>query len=743
MKAPVAILLVIALLLTPQPATACFFPADTPILVHTTHPDRPFTAYAAGHLGVLQPRYRSMYLVYAYRLMRGFPVAADEQGALVEGWAREQGDQPSASEAAMKVWLETRAALQAKPPESEPQAQFQEDYAVYGRIQSHAFLQAAETARTLAQRWKQHPEVLQEWIRSQDEVFASCGSMTVSPLDPELDKGLPAAERSRRSAEHTYQEAARLFYCKQYPEASEEFQKIGADPGSPYREWGQYLAARSRVRAFLDRWTSTPEEERQKSDTLRQDFTQVNEMLGKVVANPKLRKVRNPARRLTGVLRIRMDPEHWRCELLQRVLERDMGSALEAELIDLGQIFNPASPCPGLKGEAQELELWLRTSAVSSSYSDPGSSARYTAALEQWKKTAHLPWLVTALMMAELGSPGLEGLLEEAGKVPVDSPAGVTVAWYSAHLLRERGQTEAARQRLAAVTPEMTADQISTDNLFRQERMLLAPSWDEVFRNTPRRAAGATVFDSFSDAASEPIEKRLMYFAPDALSVLGPMVSARRTLAMAGSDALSPSLKRQASWAAFARSAVVGDDETLQAAAKALAETEPKAREELLRIVARPTPEDRQLDAQVLLMGLPVVSPLLQPTDDRSWTPGPNSDLIQDASWSRNWWCAPPKEEQARGGFFFVTQEERQTALAEWQKLTEAGNAVSWFSKVAVAWAKAHPQDPRSPVALSRAVHASKRGCGGQNTPEAKAAFRLLHERYGKTEWARRTPYVY
>ncbi|MFY0574546.1 hypothetical protein ACN28S_09475 [Cystobacter fuscus] len=70
-------------------------------------------------------------------------------------------------------------------------------------------------------------------------------------------------------------------------------------------------------------------------------------------------------------------------------------------------------------------------------------------------------------MKAWPGAPGLEALLEDAGKVPASSPAGVTVAYYSGHLLRELGRADEARQRLAQITPEMTADQVSTDNLLR------------------------------------------------------------------------------------------------------------------------------------------------------------------------------------------------------------------------------------------------------------------------------------
>ncbi|HEX8538656.1 MAG TPA: hypothetical protein VF664_14400, partial [Cystobacter sp.] len=262
--------------------------------------------------------------------------------------------------------------------------------------------------------------------------------------------------------------------------------------------------------------------------------------------------------------------------------------------------------------------------------------------------------------------------------------------------------------------------------------------------NVSRRTAGLGGYDiGFSDATPEPPGKRPIYFDTDAHSVLGPVLTARRMLELARGDALPPGLQRQVGWAAFTKATVVGDDETLQAAARALAETEPTAREELLRLVGRPTPEDRRFDAQVLVMGLPVLSPFLEPGDDRDWSTDPKLNLTVDVSYQRNWWCAPVMPKEASSPLAFVPEEERQAALAEWKQVVEAGNAVRWFGRVAVEWAQAHPEDPRSPVALYRVVRASKRGCEGQNTKEAKAAFRLLHQRYAKSDWAKRAPYVY
>ncbi|MFP2913400.1 hypothetical protein ACLESD_52075, partial [Pyxidicoccus sp. 3LFB2] len=294
--------------------------------------------------------------------------------------------------------------------------------------------------------------------------------------------------------------------------------------------------------------------------------------------------------------------------------------------------------------------------------------------------------------------------------------------------------------RLAAVPLELTRDQVSTDNLLREERFAMARSWEELFRNSTRRLAGIESGDSYSDAVDLPLDQRPASFGPEVLPVLEPRVTARRMAELAASDALTPALRRWVGWTAFARATVVGDDATLRAMAKSLAGTEPTAKAELLAIDAKPTPEERRFEAQVLLMGLPTVSARLE-GGTRLATDDPKLDLATDSSYARNWWCAPTPGEAVQP-FAFASEAEQKAAAAEWKALIEAGDSVPYFARVALDWAKAHPEDPRSPKALFRVVRASKRGCR-QGTEEAREAFRYLHQHYKQSPWAKKATRVY
>jgi hypothetical protein len=64
-----------------------------------------------------------------------------------------------------------------------------------------------------------------------------------------------------------------------------------------------------------------------------------------------------------------------------------------------------------------------------------------------------------------------------------------------------------------------------------------------------------------------------------------------------------------------------------------------------------------------------------------------------------------------------------------------------WLAEQAVAWAKAHRDDPRAPEALHDSVRAMRYGCGGGDAKLSKEAFTILHSRYPKSEWTAKTPF--
>ncbi|AKF82906.1 hypothetical protein MFUL124B02_31455 [Myxococcus fulvus 124B02] len=358
----------------------------------------------------------------------------------------------------------------------------------------------------------------------------------------------------------------------------------------------------------------------------------------------------------------------------------------------------------------------------------------YDLALTRWKQTRHAPWLVAAMLKARGDSPEVGALLVAAARVPISAPQGLTLALHTVRLLREQQLLDAARERLAAVPHERVHERPTPYRLVHRERLLLATSWESFLGIALERASKEAPWTrpSPGDPGLEPPAA----FSYAALAILNTPLTARRLGELGGNEQVPPAHRRQLRWTAFVRAAIVGDDETLQAMATTLAESEPSARSELRALLERTSVEERMFEARLLVMGLPVLSVHLESDPSRLW-PSALTTLTYGKS---NWWCGTAPTPVTP--FSFVGEEERVTAAAEWGQLVEAGTSVAYFSKVALAWAQEHPKDPRSPIALYRAVRASRRGCP-QNTPEAMAAFRYLHRHYGKSTWAQQVPYVY
>ncbi len=86
----------------------------------------------------------------------------------------------------------------------------------------------------------------------------------------------------------------------------------------------------------------------------------------------------------------------------------------------------------------------------------------------------------------------------------------------------------------------------------------------------------------------------------------------------------------------------------------------------------------------------------------------------------------------------------KKAAQQEMDRLVSLGAAPNYLAAQVLAWAKKHPEDPRVPEALHRAVRATRVGCRDNDTARySKLAFQFLHHQYPDSEWAKKTRYWY
>jgi len=219
----------------------------------------------------------------------------------------------------------------------------------------------------------------------------------------------------------------------------------------------------------------------------------------------------------------------------------------------------------------------------------------------------------------------------------------------------------------------------------------------------------------------------------------------------ARSKILPPNLRKDVAQAAFARAALLGDHESARQAAIIVEEYYPQMKEFLAAYQSATTPEAGKFAAVFLSLKFPGVRPFVSAGIGRT-SPVDGIDSYRD-----NYWCAEPPVPQSVPFSNDDPQDANKTrpvAVPDFLKASQAagarqfaaiqalGTAPNYFCKVAIDWATANPNDPRSPEALHLAVRSTRYGCTDKETGKwSKAAFDLLHKRYPNTKWANATKY--
>jgi hypothetical protein len=312
-------------------------------------------------------------------------------------------------------------------------------------------------------------------------------------------------------------------------------------------------------------------------------------------------------------------------------------------------------------------------------------------AVENWRTRHTLPWLVAALQVSKPGDDAVPELLAAAREVKSGSPAYITVNYHRVRLLPPNDARALADRLLAGTMPT------SARNQFRAERMRLARDFEEFLRYAPRRPVAE------SDYMVRPVDTEQDLLDRDSALVFDhdiPLALFRQ----ASTSPLLPDVVRQ-------RLRNVISVRTL--------------------LLARAP----SFDDVFALLKTPGLRPHLDSGYGRYTKEPTKIDPYRD-----NWWCSAKPTDSP--GAPFLPAAARAQAAAEWQKLQSVPTAPDWLAAQTLAFAQAHPQDPRVPEALYLVVRATRYGCTGNLTGDfSHRAFDLLHRRYPASDWAAKTPY--
>jgi hypothetical protein len=700
-----------------------------------------------GKLGIVWPEFGTVDTALVYRVLQGPAFTAEEKKQML---AAEGAGQDGSSAPGMASWIAARKQFTGQDGEgiatdaTVPGQQWQS----YLNCLDDAFATAALTLRSRESEYASAKPAVVEWVKGQDAVFSNCAA--AGQLPAEAEASMPGWLHSDRA----YQTAAAHFYRAEWRPAEAGFAAIADDKSSPWREVAAYMVARTLVRQGM---LSKPDYGAIDEAPMRAAQAQLQKIV------QQRGKYAGAARELLSFVDLRIAPGTTAARLGDAIAKPD--PQLHQDLIDLRYAVNrPNFVKHGAEGRQSELVDWVLTTRQQA-----GSADAEDHALERWRATKSAEWLMSALMSASSPQPDL---MAAAAALPRSSPAWTTVTY---HRLRLTSDDAAVQAEIARLLPEIEkTETASTVNAFRLLAQKKVGSLDEFIKLAAIEPAGYDdgMGDSITTAmvvsvapgakgptmAGLPVDtgKR---FTVEAATVLNERLPLETLAAIVERRAYPKQLQFELAMAVWTRAVLLGKPEVARTLTAALLEGEPGWKQWLQAYDDAKTDDDRQAAALLALMRFPSVRPYVNAGSGRE------DGFVGYSAYRDNWWCArmgeDPRGESSYSGSYnyqggaqpppagqpmlpeawpqFVSPAMKSQAKQETAALGKIGDAPQYFGSQALAWAKAHPGDPRGAELLGFAFRAMRNGCNLEQVAGLRhEVFNTLHAKYGQSEWARR-----
>jgi hypothetical protein len=518
---------------------------------------------------------------------------------------------PETSYDAITSWNDLRKRVAAAPAVTQTSSfrQRPENMRVFDvSCLPNAYRNSAATLRArIADHGANSPQV-RDWVIGQDAVLLNCDA------DSSLPDELPNAPPWLK-ADRAYQIAAAYFYRLDYARAGQLFAEIGRDASSPWQKTARYLVARSAVHAAIE----------DKTPKLIADAQQAIDALA---TDPGLGDYRADAPKLASLLAFAIHPQERAQELERALLAPDLPDTLAANVSDFLLLERGGT-------RATELGAWIYDiDILTTTGREQDVAAAKADALSRWRERRNLPWLVAALMHLSPGDNDVAAAIAASREAEAGSPAYYTLAWHRLRLLIGENKQEEARAELDQILDGRPLPE-GVENLMRYHRMKLARDLDEFAHFALRRAEFVMYLPdprTKLDATALPLKSstnfpydfgaalkwRTELFAPNpryfdtdgtaAVSFVMPLPLMAR---VALSDRLPPNMQRDVALAVWTRAVLLDDAETANSVTPIVARHFPQFGAGWRAYQSAATPQQKKIEAALLLLLLPGASPWL------------------------------------------------------------------------------------------------------------------------------------
>lgn len=689
-------------------------------------PDIPLVRFQSGELGVLQPGMRRVYLYTAWRAISLGPRIADIPGTQ-GGLARADGSAfgngwYEASSASLQP-LRPRLADLLRVPENDDQVR------KLTACPEAASAYAMRTFQQASTRADATPQRLDQWLLAQHRVGEACREAedaryrydkSAAPLlaaPAPLPESEPLFWRQLRE----YQRAAWHFHLNHYAESATLFERIGASRGHPMQGLGRYLALRAEVRDAVAQSQGVDAAARE------QKARGLENKGGVILSDASLAAMHEPVHALLRAMRVGLTPESRLAEL-SRYLDNPAADPFALDRLGDWSVLMDVPQAQQLRSGHEFID-WIETLQECDRTERTGNcSAQARHALDRWRQRQSRTWLMAALMLAESMPAELE---RAALAIPAADPAFLTARYHVARLIRLSGRSAEARALLDPIlTRQLPA---GTRNLFREERFASASSV---------RDAAAYLLRTNVDFRKMREDEPENSVNDDGLRWVNEVLTVADLIELAGSPALPREMRARIAGAAWMRAVLIGKPQLGQRAADLLAQLAPVASDAVARYRRSASPAEARhrmlvettrlgLSAQLAMSASPIAA-------------GSPDDVTASA------WCSFHPD--ATGGlpsFPWRLPEpppgsNSSDAVDEFAALRKLKTATGVLGDDVMQWSVSQPADPELPWLLHVVVQSTRGGCLDPDAKSlSKRAFTLLHKRYPRSEWARKTPYFY
>jgi hypothetical protein len=468
-----------------------------------------------------------------------------------------------------------------------------------------------------------------------------------------------------------------------------------------------------------------------------------------------------PAQELLNFVDLRTDPGAAAVRLGGLISKPD--ARLQQHLIDLRYALSQPSPADNAEGRRSELVDWVLTTKRELGREDAAAHA-----LERWRSTRSLAWMMSAMMLAPSPQPDL---MAAAASVSRSSPAWATVTY---HRLRMTRNDVKVRAEIAELLTEVEKrESISTVNAFREMAQKKTVSLDGFMKLAAMEPAGYD--DGIGDGitsggeAAPGVPMPTMAGMPvnvagakrfniETATILNEKLPLETLAGIVHQQELPKQLQFELAMAAWTRAVLLDKPEVARALTPAMVEGEPGWKQWLVAYDNAKTKEDREVAGLLALLRFPSVRPYVNAGAGRE------EGFVGYSVLRDNWWCGGMGEEKNstdsystgynfRGGREIISSPQRlpnelppfvtpamaSEAQQEQAAIHKIGDAPEYFGMRTLAWVKAHPSDPRGAELLGFAFRAMRNGCNLESSSGLRhQVFDMLHTRYRQSEWARR-----